>query len=143
MNGLVSLTNIRNTLADVLAASGVRNAERYFAPITPEIEQQMLMMQQQQQQQMAQGQPDPNAAFLQAEQIKAQAKVQTDVMKMQLDAQKAAAEDDRKRDQMAQDLLVDAAKVYGQYGTQVDVARIKAEQDKLRTVANIAQGGSA
>ena len=143
MNGLVSMTNIRNTLADVLAASGVRNAERYFAPITPEIEAQMLQMQQQQQQQMSQGQPDPNAAFLQAEQIKAQAKVQTDMMKMQLEAQKAAAEDDRKRDQMAQDLLVDAAKVYGQYGTQVDVARIKAEQDKLRTVANIAQGGQA
>lgn len=143
MNGLVSLTNIRNTLADVLAASGVRNAERYFAPITPEIEQQMLMMQQQQQAQMAQGQPDPNAAFLQAEQMKAQAKMQSDAMKMQLDAQKAAAEDDRKRDQMAQDLLVDAAKIYGQYGTNVDVARIKAEQDKLRTVANIAQGGSA
>ncbi len=143
MNGLVSLTNIRNTLADVLAASGVRNAERYLAPITPEIEQQMLMLQQQQQAQMAQGQPDPNAAFLQAEQIKAQAKMQSDAMKMQLDAQKAAAEDDRKRDQMAQDLLVDAAKIYGQYGTQVDVARIKAEQDKLRTVANIAQGGSA
>src|SRR5210317_2644279 len=46
MNGLVSLTNIRNTLADVLAASGVRNADRYFAPITPEIEAQMLQMQQ-------------------------------------------------------------------------------------------------
>jgi len=140
MNGLVSLTNIRNTLADVLAASGVRNAERYFAPITPEIEQQMLMLQQQQQAQMAQGQPDPNAAFLQAEQIKAQAKMQSDAMKMQLDAQKAAAEDDRKRDQMAQDLLVDAAKIYGQYGTNVDVARIKAEQDKVRQVANIARG---
>ena len=140
MNGLVSLTNIRNTLADVLASSGVRNAERYFAPITPEIEQQMLMLQQQQQAQMAQGQPDPNAAFLQAEQMKAQAKMQSDAMKMQLDAQKAAAEDDRKRDQMAQDLLVDAAKIYGQYGANVDVARIKAEQDKVRQVANIARG---
>jgi hypothetical protein len=140
MNGLVSLTNIRNTLADVLASSGVRNAERYFAPITPEIEQQMLMLQQQQQAQMAQGQPDPNAAFLQAEQMKAQAKMQSDTMKMQLDAQKAAAEDDRKRDQMAQDLLVDAAKIYGQYGANVDVARIKAEQDKVRQVANIARG---
>ena len=147
MNGLVSLTNIRNTLADVLAASGVRNAERYFAPITPEIEGQMMQMQQQQQMeqsQMAQAQmPDPNAAILQAEQIKAQAKMNTDMMKIQLDAQKAAAQDDRERDKMAQDLLVDAAKIYGQYGTNVDVARIKAEQDKLRTVANIAQGGSA
>jgi hypothetical protein len=142
MNGLVSLTNIRNTLADVLASSGVRNAERYFAPITPEIEQQMLMLQQQQQAAMAAQQPmqDPNAAILQSEQMKAQAKMQSDTMKMQLDAQKAAAEDDRKRDQMAQDLLVDAAKIYGQYGANVDVARIKAEQDKVRQVANIARG---
>ncbi len=139
MNGLVSMTNIRNTLADVLAASGVRNAERYFAPITPEIEMQMLQMQQQQQAMMAQGQPDPNQAFLQAEQMKAQAKMNTDMMKVQLDAQKAIADDDLKRDQMAQDLMVNAAKVYGQYGTAVDVATIKAEQDKLRTVANIAQ----
>jgi hypothetical protein len=141
-NGLVSLTNIRNTLADVLAASGVRNADRYFAPMTPEIEQQMMMQQQQAQEAMAQqGQPDPNAAFLQAEQMKAQAKMQSDIMKLQLDQQKAMAEDDRKRDQMAQDLLVDAAKIYGQYGSTVDVARVKAEQDKLRTIAGIAQGG--
>jgi hypothetical protein len=60
--------------------------------------------------------------------------------KLQFDAQKAAADNDLKRDQMAQDLLVDAAKIAGQYGTSVDVARIKAEQDKVRQVANIAQG---
>ena len=138
MNGLVSMTNIRNTLADQLAISGIRNADRYFAPITPEIEAQMLQMQQQAQE--AQGQPaDPNAAFLQAEQIKAQVKMQSDQMKMQLDAQKAAANDDLKRDQMAQDLLVDAAKIYGEYGTSVDVARIQAEQDKVRMIGGMAQ----
>jgi hypothetical protein len=138
-NGLVSLTNIRNTLADQLTVSGIRNADRYFAPITPEIEAQMLQMQQQAQQ--AQGQqPDPNAAFLQAEQMKAQSKMQSDMAKLQLDAQKAAANDDLKRDQMAQDLLVDAAKVYGEYGTAVDVARIQAEQDKMRMIGGIAQG---
>ena len=141
-NGLVSLTNIRNTLTDMLAAAGVRNSDRYFAPINQEIEQQMLALQQQQQQMMAQQQQDPNAAYLQAEQMKAQAKVSTDMAKLQLDAQKAMAEDDLKRDQMAQDLLVDAAKIAGQYGAQVDVAGIKAEQDKLRTVAGIAQGGA-
>jgi len=136
-NGLVSLTNIRNTLADQLAATGIRNADRYFAPITPEIEAQMLQMQQQAQE--AQGQPaDPNAAFLQAEQMKAQVKMQSDQMKMQLDAQKAAADDDLKRDQMAQDLLVDAAKIYGEYGTKVDVARVQAEQDKVRMVGDMA-----
>lgn len=139
MNGLVSMTNIRNTLADQLAVSGIRNADRYFAPITEEIEAQML--QQQQAAQAAQGQgQDPNAAFLQAEQMKAQVKMQSDAAKMQLDAQKAAADNDLKRDQMAQDLLVDAAKVYGEYGTSVDVARIQAEQDKVRMIGEMAQG---
>jgi hypothetical protein len=137
-NGMVSLTNIRNTLSDMLAAAGVRNSDRYFAPITPEVEQQLLALQQQAQAQQAQG-TDPNQAFLAAEQMKAQAKMQSDMMKMQLDAQKAAAEDDRERDKMAQDLMVDAAKIYGQYGTAVDVARVKAEQDKMRTIAGIAQ----
>ena len=143
MNGLVSLTNIRNSIADILAASGVRNAERYFAPITPEIEGMLMQQQQAQQSAMADMQPpmpDPNQTILQAEQIKAQAKMQTDIAKLQLDAQKAASDNDLKRDQMAQDLLVDAAKIAGQYGTNVDVARIKAEQDKVRQVANIAQG---
>lgn len=139
-NGLVSLTNIRNTLTDMMAAAGVRNSDRYFAPINQEIEQQMLAMQQQQQAQMAQSQPDPNAAYLQAEQMKAQVKMQSDMAKLQLDAAKSAAADDLKRDQMAQDLLVDAAKVAGEYGTAVDVARVKAEQDKVRTIAGIAQG---
>ena len=140
-NGLVSLTNIRNTLADILAINGVRNSDRYFAPINQEIEQQMLALQQQQQQMMAQQQQDPNAAYLQAEQMKAQAKVATDMAKLQLDATKAAADDDRERDKMAQDLMVNAAKIAGQYGATVDVAAIKAEQDKMRTVAGIAQQG--
>lgn len=138
-NGLVSLTNIRNTLADQLAVAGIRNADRYFAPITEEIEMQML--QQQQAAQEAQGQPqDPNAAFLQAEQMKVQAKMQADAAKLQMDMAKNAQADDLKRDQMAQDLLVDAAKIYGEYGTKVDVARVKAEQDKNRMIGGIAQG---
>ena len=139
MNGLVSMTNIRNTLADQLAVAGIRNADRYFAPITPEIEAQMLQMQQQAQAEQGQG-ADPNAAFLQAEQMKAQVKMQSDMAKLQLDGQKAAASDDLKRDQMAQDLLVDAAKIYGEYGTSVDVARIQAEQDKMRMIGGMAQG---
>ena len=138
-NGLVSMTNIRNTLADQLAISGIRNADRYFAPITPEIEAQMLQMQQQAQAEQGQT-DDPNAAFLQAEQMKAQVKMQSDMAKLQFEGQKAAASDDLKRDQMAQDLLVDAAKIYGEYGTSVDVARIQAEQEKMRMVGGMAQG---
>jgi len=128
-NGMVSLTNIRNTLSDILAINGIRNADRYFAPMDPMIEQQMM----QQQQQAQQGQQaDPNAAYLQAEQMKAQAKMQTEQLKLQLAAQKAIAEDDRKRDEMDQDLLLSAAEIIGKYGTAVDVERIKQLQDAPR-----------
>ena len=135
MNGVVSLTNIRNSLADILAASGIRNAERYFAPMTPEIEQQMLM-QQQQAAQMQPPMPDPTQMLMQTEAMKVQTKAQVDMTKAQLEHQRKMHEmgmnDDLYRDQMAQDLMVDAAKIYGQYGATVDTARIKAEQDRER-----------
>lgn len=153
-NGLVTLTQIRNTLADMLALAGIRNADRHFTPMDPQTEQ--LLLQRAQQAQAAQAQQQGNPAQLQAqaivqgEQIKAQAKAQTDMAKLQqdaqikmaelgmeqqkmgLDQQKVAMADDLKRDQMDQDLLVDAAKVLGQYGTQVDVASIKAAQNANR-----------
>jgi len=133
-NGVVSLTNIRNTLADMLAISGMRNADRYYQPMNMQIEQQLAA---QAQQQAAQNQPqDPNAALAQAqiaaEQIRAQTKMQEVQAKIQLEAQKALAEDDRKRDQMDQDLLVEAAKVLGQWGVAVDVEEIKARQAEPR-----------
>jgi len=134
-NGIVSLTQIRNTLADLLAIGGLRNADRYFMPMSPEIEQQMMMQQQQmaqEQQAMAGQQGDPNAAFLQAEQMKAQTRAQVDMTKAQMDyqykMQKLAADDDLARDDMVQDLAVKVAEILGKYGTQVDVAQIKAEQ---------------
>ena len=129
-NGVVGLTNIRNTVSDILAINGVRNSDRYFMPMNQQIEQQML----QQQQQAAQGQqqPDPNAAFLQAEQMKMQAKMAMDQQKLQLEMQKAMAADDLKRDQMDQDLLVSAAEILGKYGTAVDLERIKQMQNEPR-----------
>lgn len=144
-NGVVSLTNIRNTLADLLASSGIRNSNRYFQPINPQIEQQMLMQAQMQAEQQGQ-QSDPNQALLQAEAMKAQTKAQTDLAKLDLERQKFAAEeqrkrtelamdDDRQRDEMIQDLAVQVAEVLGKYGTAIDVERIRQEQQ-----ANNAQG---
>jgi hypothetical protein len=123
-NGLVGMTEIRNTLADMLALGGLRNISRYFKPM--DAQQEMMLMEQ------AQGgeeQPmDQAVAYLQAEQIKAQAKSQTDMARLQIDAQKAIATDDRLRDQMDQDLIVKAAEVLGKYQTNVDVAGIKQAQ---------------
>jgi len=136
-NGIVTLTQIRNTLGDLLALGGLRNADRYFMPMTQEIEQQMMMQAQQQQQMMAQqGQPDPNAAFLQAEQMKAQTRAQVDMTKAQMDYQlknhAMSMDDDLKRDEMVQDLAVKVAEILGKYGTAVDVQGVKSEQDAVR-----------
>ena len=139
MNGVVTLTQIRNTLADMLALGGIRNAERYYQPMTEEIEQQMMMMQQQQAQQQAmmQGQqPDPMAMAMQAEQFKTQTNAQVDMAKAQMDNQykmhELAMRDDLQRDEMVQNLAVKVAEILGKYGTAVDVQGIKAEQDATR-----------
>tara|TARA_B110000971_G_scaffold187249_1_gene196383 strand:+ start:2491 stop:4668 length:2178 start_codon:yes stop_codon:yes gene_type:complete len=168
-NGLVSMTQMRNTLADTLELSGFNNVDRYYAPMNPEIEQQLMAQMQEQAAQEAQmsgEQGDPMAqALIQAEQIKAQAsmqgqqikmqgKMQADQIKMQADMQVKAAQmqskqgqelaelqlkyrelqssNDLERDQMNQDLLVEAAKILGQYGTSVDVERVKMMQNAPR-----------
>lgn len=132
-NGLVGMTNIRNTLEDILSLGGLRNADRYYAPMNAQIEQQLLMQAQQMAAQQQQGQQDQQAqALVQAETIRAQTKAQSDLAKIQLDAQKALAQDDRERDKMDQELLIKAAEVIGKYGTAVDVERIKAMQAEPR-----------
>jgi hypothetical protein len=142
-NGMVSLTQIRNTLSDMLALNGIRNANRYFMPMDQQTEQMLAMQAQQAQQQQAQPQDAQAQAYLQAEAMKTQAKTQTDMAKIQaqaqkdqfkfqLDATRAAADDDLARDKMDQDLLVSAAEIIGKYGTSVDVERIKQMQNAPR-----------
>jgi len=135
MNGVVTLTQMRNTMADMMALGGVRNSERYFLPITPEIEQHMLMQQQQAAAQQP-PMPDPNAALMQAEQMKAQTRAQVDMAKAQMDQQykmhKLAMDDDLARDDMVQDLAVKVAEILGKYGTAVDVQQVKEEQAAIR-----------
>jgi len=130
-NGLVTMTGIRNTLADMLVIGGVRNIDRYFNPMTREHEQQLM----QQAQQAKEGQSELSGdaqAVLQAEAYKTDKKAETDQMKMQIDAQKALAQDDRERDKMDQDLIINAAKILGDHGTKVDIEKLRALQNRDR-----------
>jgi hypothetical protein len=94
-------------------------------------------------------------AKLQGDQMRMQGKMQGDNIKMQANMQVKSAEmqsaqgrelqelqlkyrelkagDDLSRDKMNQDLLVEAAKILGQYGTSVDVERVRAMQAMPRT----------
>jgi len=129
-NGMVTMTGIRNTLGDMLALQGIRNVDRYFSPLTAEIEAQLV----QQQQQAAAENPELSEAdaLVQAEQYKADKKAEMDMMKMQIEAQKALAVDDRERDELDQQLIIKAAEILGKYGTSVDTAKIKEAQQQAR-----------
>ena len=129
-NGLVTMTGIRNTLGDMLALQGVKNVDRYFQPINPEIEAQLI----QEQQQKAQENPQMSdgEALVQAEQYKADKQMEMQQLKLQIEAQKALAVDDRERDKLDQDLIIKAAEILGNYGTKVDIEQIKAAQQEAR-----------
>ena len=132
-NGIVSMTGIRNTLADILGMAGIHNSDRYYNPMNPQIEQQLMAMAAQAAQGQQQQQPsDPNAAFLQAEQMKMSARVQADMAKTQLDAEKMRMDDDLERDRMAQDLAIKAAELLAKTGVQLDLNAIKREQQMPR-----------
>jgi hypothetical protein len=137
-NGIVSLTGIRNLQADMAKMGSVYNVDRYLNPINPQTEQQLLAQAAEAAKQAQQG-SDPNAAYLQAEQMKAQVRMQADQQKARLDQQKAQADfafraaenkqaDDLERDKMAQDLAMRVADLLGKYGVQVNTAAVAAQQ---------------
>jgi len=124
-NPIAGLPQLRNALADSLALQGITNADRYYLPIAPP---QPGAEQAQPGQSEQQPQGDPAQALVAAEQIKANAKLQSDGQRMQLEMMKAQMQDDRERDRMLQDMEIAMAQIAGKYGIAIDSARIKAEQ---------------
>lgn len=141
-NGIVSITNMRNTIGDMLALMGVRNSERYFAPMTPEQEQQLLAQQQQQQQQMQQqAQPDPAAMMMaEAEMAKAQADMQANQLKqqqIQVEMMKLQADQSAKQDKLESETALNIAKVE-QGNIQLQQQQQKIDHDRDQKVAEMA-----
>jgi hypothetical protein len=113
-NGVVGVTEIRNTLSDMLALMGVRNSERYYKPMTFEQEQAM-MQQAQEMAQQQQPQPDPAAMMMaEAEMAKAQADMAANQLKqqqIQVDMAKLQADQQGKREKLESEVALNVAKV--------------------------------
>lgn len=136
-NPLVTLTHMYNVRAELLSLNGIHDVTSYYNPMNPQVEAQYFQaLQAQQAAQQQQPQIDP---YIQGEQIKAQAKAQSDQQKHEVDLQKAQADymrgllkdqadDDRERDKMAQDRALKAAELAGKLGVQVNEQAIRAEQ---------------
>ena len=126
-NPIVSIKQMRNTIAQILELQGVKDASRYFNEITPEIEQQMA--------QPPQPAPDPTQVLAQveAEKIKKDIEIADKKMAVEIATQKAA--DDRERDKLETDVWLKSYEMGLKYGVVVPVEQALAIIDRPRDMA--------
>ena len=139
MNPLVGLTEVYNTLEDLVQTFGMHNTARYFKAVTPEVEAQYA----QAQAEAAANEPkpvDPGMALIESERLKAEQRREEAILQalleqrqksieQQADALRYAADDDFKRDKLFQDLKIANAQIRKD---AAKVREVKAEQDKPR-----------
>jgi AraC-like DNA-binding protein len=125
-NPLVSLEQYRATLAQIIQLSGFQDPSQFVQEVTPESVQQFM------QQMSGNKTADPAEMLAKVEADKTKADIIINAAKQELDRQKAIADADLKRDQLMADFMLRAYEIQAKYGTQVDVAMIKAELDRQR-----------
>jgi hypothetical protein len=126
-NPLVDLQQYRATLAQIIQLSGFQDPSQFVKEVSPEAVQQFM------QQMSGNKKPDPAEMLAQVEADKTKADIIISAAKQELDRQKAISEADFKRDQLMIDTMLKAYEIQAKYGTQVDMALIKAETDRMRT----------
>jgi len=120
-NPLVSLSQYRNTLAQILALSGFKDASQFFndpaqmPPMPPQ-----------------QPKPSPEEMLAQAQMASIQADIQKKAAELDLRREEMVRKDDLQRDQMEADLLVKIAEMQARYGAQIDVAQIRSSMERDR-----------
>lgn len=126
-NMLTDIGKYRNTLAKMVELSGYKDTSEFFNEITDEQIQQTK-------QQMAQQPPKKSSEEILAEieQMKVQAKQQSDAARNQLDAMKLKMDDDRERDNNTATAMLKAAELEMKYGQPVNFEAILAEMNRNR-----------
>lgn len=133
LNPVANIMQMQNTMSDILTANDFKDVSRYFGPVGP---QEMQMMQQQTEQ--AAAKPDPAELLAEVERQKILADIEISAAKVRLEEAKVKLGDDRERDKLEADVALRAAEMEMKYGTQVDLARIRADMERERNVLNLA-----
>jgi hypothetical protein len=123
---------------DILTANDFKDVSRYFGPVGPQEMQQM-----QQQTEQAAAQPDPAQLLAEVERQKILADIEIQAAKARLEEAKAIVADDRERDKFEADLVLRAMELEMKYGTQVDIANIRAMMERERSMLNMAMRNAA
>lgn len=124
-NPLVTLSQYRNTVGKFLETAGIKDVDNYF--MDPNGQQSQMIMAQAQQKPKK---PRPEEVMAQAEIAKTQAETQARLADIQLQREKMFMEDERKRDELDAKISMDALELQAKYGTQIDVAQLKAEVER-------------
>lgn len=124
-NPLVTLAQYRNTVGKIIETAGLKDVDNYFmSPDSPQSQQIMAQASQKPKKKS----PEETLAEVQVQQI--QSEMQSQMMKLQLDREKMFMEDERKRDELDAKLTLDAIELQAKYGTQINVAELKAEVER-------------
>jgi hypothetical protein len=109
-NPVVDIGQLRNTYAKILELSGERDAAAFFKEVTPEAQAQAS--------EMAKGRAgtDPQTILAQAEMLKGQAEMENAKAKPKVEAAKAMADDDFRRDELEATTILKAIDIGLKYG---------------------------
>ena len=117
MNPIASLPMYIRTLQKAIELSGYKDASSYFNTLPANFQ----MPQQQ-------PQPTPEQVLAQVQAQSIQADIQKKAAELELQREKMVRDDDYRRDQLAQDLLLKKYELELKYGTQISTAEIDARQ---------------
>ena len=147
-NPFTSLSQMHNTLSDMIELGGLNNVGRYFNHIDPAIEAQIgrnMAKARQEAEQNQQPPADPTQTFMMVEMMKSKSRNLTTVAeqraeegRLQLAAMKAQNDDDFRRDKLAQDRILKLAELDQHNLNQP----IKEEQNESRTPSFTPSAGS-
>jgi hypothetical protein len=129
-NPLTGIQNYYQTLTQMLELAGFKDPNRFFTdPSTVPPQPQEPPM------------PDPNAMLAEVQMEQIRADIQKKSAELDLRREEMMRTDDRLRDKEESEILLKVAELEAKYGTQIDLAQIKAVQDQDRELMRVMAGG--
>lgn len=127
-NPFVSMAQISYTVRKMIELAGFRDASQFFNQVPADYMPPPK-----------EDKPSPEQILAQVQAQSIQADIQKKAAELQLDQEKMMRSDDRERDRIEADMMLRAYEMQLKYGTQVDVASIKAMMERDREAMKVMQ----
>jgi hypothetical protein len=129
-NPLATVQQYYQTMTQMLELAGFKDPNKFFtdpSTVPPQPQQPPK--------------PDPNEMLAEVQMEQIRADIQKKAAELDLRREEMMRSDDRLRDKDESDILVKIAELEAKYGTQVDLAEIRALQERDRELTRLAANG--